>query len=108
MSGVSSVAVFEFATTSTWTGIIPPRHRQFPLEFSILPGYGNHNVGRMPTDSQFPDHEFYLRGNVFEECLVALTQVVKSWFTIWGMPDTILGATSVAGKTHSTFVTVSW
>ena len=108
MSGASAMAAFELATASTGTGIIPPRHRQLSLKLSILPGYGNHSIGRGAAGSQFPGHEFHLRSNVPEERLVALTTVVESWFTTWAMPDTVLGATSVAGEKHGTFLTVSW
>ena len=102
------MAVLELATTSAGARIIPLRHRQLPLEISILSSCGNHDVSRGATSSQFPGHESHLWSDMPEERLVALAQIIESWFTIWGATDTILGTASVAGKTDPTLLAVSW
>ncbi len=100
------MAVLELAAAPAGTGIIPLCHRQFPLEISILSSYGNHDVSRGATSSQFAGHELHLWSNMPEERPVALTQMIESWFAIWGATDTVLGAASVAGKTDLTLLAV--
>ena len=69
---------------------------------------GSHDVGRRTAGEKFALHEIHCRGNMFEELVIAFTEVVQAGLPVGGMGKAILRALAIAGEKILTLKALAW
>ena len=102
------MAVLEFASTATWTRIVSSCFRERFLQLRLFGCQDQHHLCRGTVAAQELGHQPHRPIDMFEEGLVARTQVIQSGLPIGRLDEAVLGTLAVAGETHLALTAVLW
>ena len=69
---------------------------------------GSHDVGRRTAGEKLAFHEIHSWGDMFEELVIAFTEVVQAGLPVGGMGKAILRALAIAGEKILTLKALAW